>query len=119
MYGRTISKRYKNEVRSRVYSILANRRVVMTIGVVLVILGILAILMSKSAELPSVEASTVQVKQYTSIEIQDGDTLWDLAEQYGQPYHDNREFIREVKSINRLCGDQITAGGFLLIPVYR
>ena len=119
MYGRTISKRYNNDFRSRIYHVLQNRRIIVAVGVVLIILGIIAILMSQNSDLANVEASTVKVKQYTSIEIQDGDTLWDLAEEYGKPYHDRREFIDEVKSINRLYGDQITAGGYLLVPVYR
>lgn len=98
--------------------IFANRKVIILAGILLVLLGVAFLLFGQSGA-PDVEASTIQVKQYTSIEIQDGDTLWDLAEEYGQPYHDRREFIKEVKSINRLYGDQITAGGYLLVPVYR
>ena len=98
--------------------VLSNKKVILLVGILLVLLGVAFLLFGQSGA-PDVEASTIQVKQYTSIEIQDGDTLWDLAEAYGQPYHDRREFIKEVQSINRLHGDQITAGGYLLVPVYR
>ena len=73
----------------------------------------------KDPNASTVMASTTKEKYYTSIRIKSGDTLWGLAEIYGQEYKDYSVFIDEVRTINRLSGDRITAGGCLLIPVYR
>lgn len=58
-------------------------------------------------------------KYYTSIEIQEGDSLWALAEEYGATaYVDCNEYIAEVKEINHLQGDEIHSGQYLTIPYY-
>ena len=58
-------------------------------------------------------------KRYTSIEVQSGDTLWDLAGTYAAGgYSDRDDFIREVKQLNHLTDDNITAGVYLIIPYY-
>ena len=60
-----------------------------------------------------------RVKYYTSIEIQPGDTLWEIADAYASPeYHSRYAYIEEVKEINHLMDDQITAGSYLTIPYY-
>lgn len=59
------------------------------------------------------------VKYYTSIEVQAGDTLWDLAGLYASEEYDSRaEYIDEVRKLNHLAGDEITAGLYLTIPYY-
>lgn len=62
----------------------------------------------------------IAYKYYKSITIESGDTLWRYAKQYGDPrYYDNcNEYIREVKNINSLRSDQITAGCHLILPYY-
>ena len=69
---------------------------------------------------------------YVSIHVQDGDTLWSIAEEYYDSCHkssagtdcapDNdeiRSFIREIKKINQLAGNRIYSGKPLVLPVYR
>ena len=97
---------------------IRNRRLLL-IAVVLMILLALILLFGKGTSMGSAEATTVKEKMYTSIEVQYGDTLWSLAEEYGQEYADPSVFIREVSAINKLSGDRITAGACLFIPVYR
>lgn len=59
-------------------------------------------------------------KYYKSITIEVGDTLWHYAKQYGDEryYDDCNDYIREVKRINSLRNDQITAGAHLILPYY-
>ena len=58
-------------------------------------------------------------KYYTSIVVEKGDTLWDIANQYITPeYGDISEYIGEVKYLNHLRGDEIHAGEYLTIPYY-
>ncbi len=58
-------------------------------------------------------------KYYTSIRIDSGDTLWSIAEDYiTEDYHDMNEYIEEVCSINKICGDEIHAGAYITVPYY-
>ncbi|WP_049960253.1 LysM peptidoglycan-binding domain-containing protein [Pseudobutyrivibrio sp. LB2011] len=53
---------------------------------------------------------------YTSYEIQPGDTLWSIADQFmGPDYTDKQDFISNIKSMNHLLDDDITAGNYLVI----
>lgn len=58
-------------------------------------------------------------KYYTSIQIQTGDTLWSIAENYmtGE-YADIYEYINEVMEINHLNSDFLQAGKRLCVPYY-
>lgn len=59
------------------------------------------------------------VKYYTSIEVQEGDTLWDIAGIYSvKGYQSRTEYIDEIRTLNHLSGDNITAGVYLTIPYY-
>lgn len=58
-------------------------------------------------------------KYYTSIQIQQGDSLWSIAGDYmSADYSDIDEYISEVKQLNHLKSDAIHAGEYLLIPYY-
>ena len=109
----------KYDQQNTLYRHLRNRTLITVVGILLIVIGIAILLFGKSSNTPDVEASTIKEKQFTSIQVQPGDTLWSLAEEYGEPYKDYSVFIDEVKSINQLHGDHITAGGYLFIPVYR
>ncbi|MCR5149343.1 MAG: hypothetical protein K6C35_10315 [Eubacterium sp.] len=65
-------------------------------------------------------ASSTKQKYYTSISIDDNDTLWTIAERYAAPESGSyNDFIEEVKAINNLCGDRINYGEALVIPQYK
>lgn len=53
---------------------------------------------------------------YEQIEIQHGDTLWKLAEQY-RGKMTKQEWIKEVKVENGLTGEHIVAGQALSVPI--
>lgn len=58
-------------------------------------------------------------KYYTSVEIKNGDTLWDIASQYiSEEYASPQEYVAEVKSLNGMQGDSIRSGQFLIVPYY-
>lgn len=62
----------------------------------------------------------VLYKYYKSIVVEDGDTLWNYACQYGeeQYYDSHADYINEVIRINMLSDDTITAGQHLILPYY-
>ncbi len=55
---------------------------------------------------------------YTQVLIQSGDTLWDLASQFGPTDQDTRAVIYEICQINDISADQIYPGQTILIPRY-
>ena len=55
-------------------------------------------------------------KYYKSIEIQPGDTLWDIAESTMTSEYDSvQEYVQVLKEMNNLDSDDIQAGQYLMI----
>lgn len=53
---------------------------------------------------------------YDAIRIQDGDTLWSIANEYAPSTGLSvKEYIKEIKNINHLTTDRITADQYLSI----
>lgn len=63
---------------------------------------------------------TMMYKYYKSIIVQNGDTLWDYAGEYGGDgqYKNNRDYIKEVMRLNSLSDHKIVAGQYLILPYY-
>lgn len=59
-------------------------------------------------------------KYYKSIIVEDGDTLWDYAEEYAirEHYKDSQAYIEEVIKMNALKDDEITSGQHIILPYY-
>ena len=67
----------------------------------------------------SSEQGVIAYKYYTSITVQGGETLWDIANAYMSDEFSNvQKYIDEVKNINRLKDDRIYAGEELIVPYY-
>lgn len=60
-----------------------------------------------------------RTKCYKSIEIQPGDTLWSIAEEYmTEEYPSVNAYVKEVKEINGFNGNTIYEGCYLMVPYY-
>ena len=59
-------------------------------------------------------------KYYKSVVVEDGDTLWNFAEQYGEEshYESHQAYIDEVINMNSLPDENITAGQHIILPYY-
>ncbi len=56
--------------------------------------------------------------EYMTIEVCDGDTLWDIANTYMDNCQDTRRAVYEIRSINNLGAQEtLVPGQTLLIPV--
>ncbi|MDO4555360.1 MAG: LysM peptidoglycan-binding domain-containing protein [Lachnospiraceae bacterium] len=95
-------------------------RYMITIFLILFLLGISGfIFMMSRRGTNEVKAVDNLEKYYTSIVIEEGDTLWDIAGEYMTPgYEDREEYIKEVQKMNQMTGSTIRTGSKLLIPYY-
>ena len=59
-------------------------------------------------------------KYYTNIEVQYGETLYDIAERYfcEDKYDNYKHYISEVQYINGLYNEEVSAGTYLVVPYY-
>lgn len=96
-----------------------NKKIFLTVSFIM----LLAMAVFASIRIVNVDAMSdgrpAQYKYYTSYEIQPGDTLSSIAEEYiteGQT--SVSEYVSEVKKINHLSSDKITSGKNIIIMYY-
>lgn len=66
------------------------------------------------------ETKTPRQKYYKVYEIEEGDTLWSIAEdEMGAGWSDIRDYVYEVEVLNDIDGDHLTAGNYLQLPYYE
>ncbi len=88
---------------------------VFTVFLSLAFAGLVAISgTTKASAAPELEP----VRYYTSIYIEQGDTLWGIAQEYKLESESTQDYIDEVMEMNYLSSDQITAGKSLMIYYY-
>ena len=64
------------------------------------------------------ESDLPKNKYYKSIEIESGDSLWSIAQEYCEPHADVREYVNELKELNSLTSSDIHAGQHLVVTYY-
>ena len=55
-------------------------------------------------------------QKYTTVAVCEGDTLWDIAHEYGAPETDVRDTIDEICHINSITASSLKPGDILLVP---
>ncbi len=63
-------------------------------------------------------AESLTKPTYSEIIVDSGDTLWNLAKEFGPDDKDVREVVYEICRINDISADSIQPGQTILIPVY-
>ena len=102
----------KNVVR-----FISTKKIFIIAGIILV--TVLYILISHK-DSPATSASNASKKYYKCITIEEGDTLWDIANEYKtEEYASTQAYIDEVLAMNNLNTDVIVDGTNLLIPYYK
>ncbi|MBN7772511.1 LysM peptidoglycan-binding domain-containing protein [Clostridium aminobutyricum] len=64
------------------------------------------------------DASSLTKNQMIQIQIESGDTLWNLAAEYGPAHTDPRKTVYEICSLNGISADSIYPGQIISIPYY-
>ena len=71
------------------------------------------------SNLVDAQDAPVEHKYYKSIEIEAGDTLWDIAKEYmNEDYDSIFEYIHELKVMNNLDSDEIHEGQYLTVAYF-
>lgn len=115
-YNKSEERIKNNKIRRK--RELRRRLLILTVSFVLFVSLICLFVSSKSVA--SDGSEEVLYKYYKSIQIQSGDTLYDLSLEYVNPeFNDTRSFIEEVKFINNLDDNAfLNAGNYIIIPYY-
>ena len=96
------------------YTGINNNIIMLTIAVVLV----LSITLIGKMSLVRANESVQYEKSFQTIEIESGDTLSAIAQEFAPSEADYQDYMNEVIEINSLKDGQIHAGCYLMIPVY-
>lgn len=83
----------------------------------LVVLGIVILF----ANLGKASCSTEKTKKLVSVCIEDGDTVWTLAERfYSEECGSMKAYVKEISTTNHLTSSEsIHSGNYLVIPYYE
>ena len=61
----------------------------------------------------------VSYKYFKSIQVEAGDTLWSIAQEYcSEEYPSLNNYMKELVSMNHLDNEYIQAGQFITVPYY-
>lgn len=94
------------------------KHMILTIATICIIC-ILAVTAGCFLSKAKTEQEEASYKYYKSIQIEEGDTLWGLAEENmnGQ-YKSTSAYVREVMTMNAMADDMLIAGEYLVVPYY-
>lgn len=110
-------REYKRSIRRR------RERRMRILSMVMAVWAILICVLSYHSLISSAKNDTedIMFKYYTSVTVEAGDNLWNIANQYVDyhQYKDKDTYIAEVCSINNLDdAAEIRAGQRLIVPYY-
>lgn len=95
-------------------------------SIVLVFLIVLCsgILIGANIASANAKDKVIQAEQnelyYKTIQIQEGDTIWELADDYVEAGMSSKvEYMKQIKEINHIYDDNIYAGSYLVLPYYQ
>lgn len=96
---------------------IARERILLVVAAVIVIAGNVMVRGLFADAHGSAKEDPVDYTYYKSIEIQEGDTLWGIAEQYSAG-ESIPEYIEKVKELNGLSSDDIHESRYLTV-IYK
>ena len=111
-----VTESYKKE-RNRQKTATMKKRSLYCVAALLTVILVLIFNTANIANAGTREAK--RYKYFTSIEVQAGTSLWDIAKEYmTEEYDSPQEYIQEVKNINHMNQDLIYEGSYLCVPYY-
>ena len=62
--------------------------------------------------------NSASMNQYNQVQVEAGDTLWNIACEYAPDDMDVRKVVYDICDINEIQADQLEAGQKIIVPVY-
>lgn len=116
-YNDKISLKTNESLARRAQKVQMEKRLIVVIGIIVISLGIL--LGSSISAFASAREKARIHKYYTSIQLRQGDSLWELAGEYASTDQSEQEFIDEVCEVNGISESNILhSGQYLVVPYY-
>lgn len=113
------TKRKSNKWKRKKIRILKRKLAIFTMITLFTLIGCLYFGNLSTDAHGNLKEAPVSFKYYKSIEIEDGDTLWGIAEEYmGDEYDSIQDYIAELKEINQLVTDDIQSANYLTVVYY-
>lgn len=96
------------------------RKMILLIVLTLVVIFVIGMEFGSMITRAKEPAAPAMYKYYANVEIQDGDTLWDLAGDYmdAAQYEDRMDYINEVMTINGMHDTCLIEGRKIILPYY-
>ena len=96
------------------------RKMILLIVLTLVVIFVIGMGFGSMITRAKEPAAPAMYKYYANVEIQDGDTLWDLAGDYMDVahYEDRMDYINEVMTINGMHDTCLIEGRKIILPYY-
>lgn len=103
-------------MRSR--SIAENQKFTVLTSLFVVTVAVIGCILFGSTKAQAAPAEP-SYKYYTSIQVQKGDTLWNIASEHiSGEYASMNDYIEEICKINHISDSDIHSGQYLTIPYY-
>ena len=116
-YNDKISLKANESLARRAQKVQMEKRLIVVIGIIVISLGIL--LGSSISAFASAREKARIHKYYTSIQLRQGDSIWELAGEYASTDQSEQEFIDEVCEVNGISESNILhSGQYLVVPYY-
>ena len=96
------------------------RKMILLIVLTLVVIFVIGMGFGSMITRAKEPAAPAMYKYYANVDIQDGDTLWDLAGDYmdAAHYEDRMDYINEVMTINGMRDTCLIEGRKIILPYY-
>lgn len=117
-YNHKISERANENLRKREAAVRRQKSIIAIAIILIVSFGIL-LGTSMNALASSEKDISSYNKYYVSIRVEDGDTLWTIADEYIAGFNLSKsDYITEVCQINEISENEIHAGDYIVVPYY-
>lgn len=116
-YNPNISARANQNKAKRVRTLQLQKQMIAIVSII--VISLLILLGSSISAFANAASREPLQKYYKSIQVEAGDTLWTLADNYVvDGYLTKKEFIQEVCRLNHLSNGQIQRGEYIVIVYY-